>query len=346
MSENKEYIAKGQAHGDTAKAILGNNFSLKALAKQYRNLNFSSLPPNYWKEIDNTVEKVAREQLIGMRDIQRFGGFVNLDRRGVSVYEYYKVSDMSAGNFAMTPDERGTADKLDFAVAQLPLPIAKKEFWEEKFANTAASRNRFDLMMQLVDAASFSVANDLEEFLFNGEFSPAAGLAAYGYTKWPERNQYTDTLPVGAPIHFSDWKTAAHEDILKQVVEMVDILYDQNHYGPYKLYIPRQYAYIMSLDYTTGSNEYPTVGTVKQRLLQVEGVSEIEVSRKLADNNVLMVEMSPRSVKIVNGIPMTVMDWEPPNSPNWDHLYKAMACMVPLFISDYNGNNGILHAHL
>jgi len=355
MSDKKEtavdmesnYIADGKAHGDIAKAIMGNEYSLMQMAKRYRNLNFSALPANYWKYIDDIVHRVAREQLVGMKDIQAAGGFVNMDRRAGTAYEYYKISEMSKGNFAMTPDERGTADVLDFSTARLALPIAKKEFWVEVNLNSTASRNGFDLMMALTEAASFQIANELEEFLFNGLFELDANLKAYGYTKWPDRNIF-DTA-----AGFVDWKTLIDpviqyrpDLVLKQLVDMVEVLFLQNHYGPYKLYIPKEYSYILSMDYTTGTTEQPVVGTIRDRLMMIEGLSSISVSRKLADNNILLVELTPSSVQIVNGIPLTVMDWEPPNSPNWRHEYKAMACMVPLFKSDYNGQNGILHGYV
>jgi len=342
-TENREYIAEGKAHGETAGAVLSSNFSLDVLAQRYRNLNFSSLPPNYWKEIDKRIAKVARAELIGMADLQRSAENIKINRKGKSVHEYYKVSEMSGGNIVMSPDERGTSDVLDFSPAQIPLPIVKKEFWHELFTDTAAKENSFNLLMQLTDAASFVVANDLEEFLFNGIFTPAAGLSAYGYTQWPERNEFT---PASSPVPFADWTTVTLENIVDQVKQMVEVLWYQNHDGPYKLYIPRKYKYLLDSDYTTGSNEYPLGITLRERILKIEGMSEIATARKLADDNVLLVEMSQRSLGLIQGLPMTVMDWEPPNTPNWKHMYKAMSCMVPLFKSDYEGQNGILHAHL
>ena len=211
-----------------------------------------------------------------------------------------------------------------------------QEFWSEVELNSMSSRNGFDMMLALTEEATFQVSNAIEEFLFNGSFTMATGLTAYGYTVWPDRNHYTIT----------DWASATPDAIVKEVIAMVDVLYNQNHYGPFKLYIPKDYAALMSYDYLTETSAYPVVGTIRDRLLQIEGLSEISVSRKLADNNIVIVEMSPRTIQVIQGLPMTVLDWEPPNSPNWRHLYKVMACMVPLLRSDYEGQNGICHGDL
>jgi hypothetical protein len=116
-----------------------------------------------------------------------------------------------------------------------------------------------------------------------------------------------------------------------------------NHYGPWVLYIPWQYRVRLNEDYTVGTNDYPTGTSIESRLLQLPGLEEIKVSTNLANDNVLLVEMTSQTVQMINGMPMRVLAWEPTGTPNWSHKFKVMTIMVPFLMSDYKGQCGIVH---
>ena len=173
----------------------------------------------------------------------------------------------------------------------------------------------------------------LEETLFNGSYT-AAGSTLYGYTTFPDRNTYT--LAPG-------WATATPSEIFNDVNAMIDAAMGANHYGPFNLYIPRQYQVRLNEDYLVDTSSYPTVGSIQERLLQIPGLQSIRVSRNLANDNVVLVEMSSSTVQMINGLPMQVIDWEPANSPNWRHTWKVLTIMVPFIYSDYDGQCGVVH---
>jgi hypothetical protein len=125
---------------------------------------------------------------------------------------------------------------------------------------------------------------------------------------------------------------------------MINEALNDNHAGPYILYIPWQYLGRMMEDYTTGgASGYPVNGTVYDRLKSIKGIDDIKATRYLATGNVVLVEMTSSSVQLINAMPMTVVDWEPSGSPNWTHQFKVMTMAVPFLIADYDGRCGIVH---
>jgi hypothetical protein len=116
-----------------------------------------------------------------------------------------------------------------------------------------------------------------------------------------------------------------------------------NHMGPWVLYIPWQYQVRLNQDYTVETSGYPVSGSIQNRLSQLPGLEAIRVSKNLANDNVVLVEMNSSSVQLITGLPMSVQDWEPANSNNWKHLFKVLTISVPFLYSDYDGNCGIVH---
>lgn len=332
--ENKNYIKDGVAHGKLANALMNENGNSIAKYRPVQSsINAAALPARIWETIDQTILRVAKQELVGIADLNRAPGIaMNFDGMTASVYTLWRASKMSPAHTAMSPDTRGEADILDFDSTSVPLPVTVKDFWLNTKQTSTANANGISLAQYATEEATFQVSNLLEETLFNGNFV-AAGSTVYGYTTFPARQTYTIT----------DWTTAAPEDIFHEVNAMVHASMDANHFGPWILYIPWEYSLRLNEDYTTGAVPTPLAQTIQQRLLQINNLSAIRVSKHLATNNVVLVEMSQRTVRLINGIPMTAIDWEPPGSPNWNHNYKVIAMSVPLLISDYEGQCGIVH---
>ncbi len=335
--QEKTFVKNGVPHGEMASLLSAGD---KGLAK-YRTL--ASLPKRAWEIIDSTIERVAKEQLLGIGDLNRASGVpVNINGLTGSTYNLYRSSSMSKAHTAMSPDTRGDTDVLDFDSIAVPLPVTVKDFWVNTREVSMASTEGVSLVTYATEEAIYKVTQELENNLFNGNYN-VGGHTMYGYTTFPDRNQYT--IPVA-------WTTAfvpggfTSDDILADVVEMVKASLAANHYGPWHLYIPQEYAHVMMLDYSINASTAASGLTIDQRLLQINNLNAIKVSPALANNNIVLAEMSPRSIKLINGMNMTAVDWEPPGSPNWNHNFKAIAMSVPLLISDYDGNCGIVHGEV
>lgn len=344
MAENKtnmEVVNNGSPSGSVASALMNSYNGVGFDISKYRPTDMitaESLPERAWKYIDERLIAVAKSELVGIADLNsRADTNVNFNGLSSTVYTRERVSQMSDANMAVSPDTRGERGALDFDSIGVPLVVTYKDFPVNTKQMAEAARVGLPLRTQLVEEATRSVSRLLEATLFNGDYT-AAGSTIYGYTTFPDRN--TGSLT-------ASWTTATSAQIFDDVNKMVNASMGDNHFGPWVLYIPWEYSIKLNEDYTTDGT-YPTVGSIRQRLMQIPGLEDIRVSKNLtgtggSGEEVVLVEMTSSTVQVINGMPLTVVDWEPAGSPNWSHTFKVMTISVPFLYSDYDGQCGIVH---
>lgn len=346
MSENKtnmEVVNNVSPSGSVAAALMNSYNGVGFDIAKYRPtdmVNAESLPERAWKYIDERLIAVAKSELVGIADLNsRPDTNVSFDGLSSTVYTRERVSNMSDANMAVSPDTRGESGALDFDSIGVPLVVTYKDFPVNTKQMAEAARVGLPLRTQLVEEATRSVSRLLEETLFNGKYT-AAGSTIYGYTEFPDRNIGTLT---------GDWSVVGTtpEEIFDDVNKMVNASMADNHFGPWVLYIPWEYSVRLNEDYLVTTNNYPNVGSIRERIMQIPGLEAIHVSKNLngvtTTGEVVLVEMSSSTVQVINGMPFTVVDWEPAGSPNWSHTFKAMTISVPFLYSDYSGQCGIVH---
>ena len=332
MENNKDFkvVSAGSAAKEAAVMAMYNGSLIDF--RRYR--SFETLPKIAWEYIDDVLIRVAKENLVGIADLNSYPSTsVTFDGMSASVYTRKRASEVGTAAIAVTPDTRSDAAILDLDDLSVPILVTYKDFRVNTKQMAMASRVGLPLETSLVEEATVSVTRTLENTLFNGNIK-ASGSTLYGYTTFPERKTYT--LP-------ASWATAQPDAILKDVNNMMSLSMQANHFGPWVLYIPWQYQVSLNEDYTVGTNDYPVTGSIQNRLEQLPNLDAIKVSNALANDNVVLVEMTSSTVQLINGMPMRALAWEPPGSPNWDHLFKVMTMAVPFLISDYQGNCGIVH---
>lgn len=302
---------------------------------EYR--TFESLPRTAWEYIDDMIVRIAKSELVGIADLKATPGVsIPFNGLGASVYTMYAASGMSDATMAMTPDTRGESDTLDLRPISVPLPVTVKDFPVNTKQVAMALRDGIPLQGILSEEALYKLMYKIEDHLFNGSYTNGAATS-YGYTTFPDRQEYT--IPV-------TWTTQDPDLIYKDVSEMCQLSRTINHFGPWVLYIPIQYAVVIDQDYHIGTGDYPVNGSLRQRLGMIPDLQDIKISKNLANDNVVLVEMNPTTVKLIEGIEPTVVDWTMPAAPTWTHNFKALAMQVPMFLSDYDSNVAIMHGHL
>jgi len=328
-----EVITKdGGSSGEMGAAMMSLYDGVQFNVKKYRSLEM--LPERAWRYIDDSLIRVAKEELSGVADLNtRPGLSVNFDGMSASLYTRERVSEMGAANIAVSPDTVADSGRLIMDDISVPLMVTYKDFFVNTKRMAMASRVGLPLQTATVEEATRSVSRHLEDTLFNGTWR-ARGHNIYGYTTFPDRNTYTIA---------TSWTTADPEDILSDVISMMELSMQANHFGPWLLYIPWQYRARLQEDYTVGATPVSTNRSIQARLKELEGLEDIKVSRYLANDNVVLVEMSSSTVQMINGMPMRAVQWEAPGSPNWEHKFKVLTIAVPFLMSDYEGNCGIVH---
>jgi hypothetical protein len=156
----------------------------------------------------------------------------------------------------------------------------------------------------------------------------------YGYTNFPDRVTKTDLVtPLGTNPE------ATMTDLL-EIIEQMQLL---GFYGPYRVYASTGYSRYLNDDYFR-SGSTSAVRTVRERLMEVEGIESIRRLNFLTSGHQLIVvdtssEMRPQAVI---GMPVTTVQWD--TQGGLSHNFKTMCIMVPRFFSDYNGLCPVLHA--
>ena len=291
----------------------------------------ATLREDEWQEMDQAIITAAQERLVGVADLYARNLVHRTAGLGKTVLEYEDVDEFSPAELTMDATTPSKKDRPNYTQKYLPLPIVHKDF-SFNIRTMSASRTTGDSVdVTSGQLAAREVAELVESILFNGANAYAYGGGIIrGYTDHPSRNTVTLTTSWSADSGI----TGAL--ILADVLSMKQASIDAKHYGPYVLYIPTAYETVIDGDFKADSDK-----TIRQRILEVGNINEIKVADKLTADNVLLVQMSSEVVRIVEGMPLTSVEWE--EGGGFASNFKVMTIMVPQIRADQSGNCGVTH---
>lgn len=290
----------------------------------------ATLRTKEWIEMDTALVQAAEDRLVGVADlysrnlVYRIGNGL-----GKTVLEYEDVDALSAAEMTMDAISKSNKDRPNYELKYLPLPIVHKDFSFNIRVLNASRTTGQPLDVTTGILAARQVAEKIETILFQGASSYAyGGGTLYGYLDHPSKNSVTLTQNWDA-----SGKTGA--EIVDDVLAMKQASIDAMHYGPWVLYIPTAYETAIDADY-----DATTPGTtIRERILKIAGITDIKVADKCTANKVILVEMRPETVRIVEGMPITTVEWD--EGGGFATNYKVMTIMVPQIRADQEGNCGI-----
>lgn len=302
--------------------------------------SYSNVPINYtgtlrrdeWKQLDDAVLAVSRQRLGGFDDLAANNLVFNLgNAMGTTVLEYHDISDAMVADLTMDGVHRGQGDRPVYGVNYLPLPIVHVDFEINTRVLEASRRMGIPLDTTSVELATRKVQEKLEDMLFTDTSYGFGGGTIYSYLNAPKRNTKTDT---------EVWDdSASGADIVVDVREMKAQSIADHHFGPWMLYIPTEYESRMDDDYVSG---YPK--TIRQRIMEIEGIKGIKTIDRLTDGTVLLVQMTSDVVRNVRGLGIQVVEWQ--TEGKFITKYKVITIQVPQIRNDQEGHSGIVHMSL
>lgn len=309
-------------------------------AAQGRPLNASVLRTNNvlrrdeWIEYDNAVLQEAQIQLVGISDLIA----ANLTRPvanslGKTLFGYERQTDMDEAEISMDPVSRTDYDRGDFDIEAIPLPITHKDWFLNLRTLLASRRNGEGLDVTTARLAGRKVAEKSEKMLFQGAGKSFGGFPIYGYTTHPNRT----TASYGTNGNWLNTNTAkTGENILADVLTLLLAAQTARHYGPYWLYVSRDSAVKLSNDFKAN-----TSGTIRDRLLKVEGIDGIKTSDQMPAATVLLVQHTSDVVELLQGEQLQTVQWDVEGGFHIN--FKAFQIQVPLIKADIQGRSGIVH---
>ena len=96
---------------------------------------------------------------------------------------------------------------------------------------------------------------------------------------------------------------------------------------------------VLDNDYTVTGTPVVTGKTIRERLLQIDSLSDIVVADMMPPTKVALVQMTPDVIQMVVGQQPTVIPWTSLEGFTFHNL--VMAIIIPWVKSDANGNSGI-----
>lgn len=312
--------------GDVAAKLLANDMNVNCLRTN------GTLRKDEWVIVDRAVVAVAKKRMVGVNDLVSRGLVYRIPNGlGTTILETENISDMSAADMTMDGSTPGTEDRVNYELVGLPLPLTHKSFRTSIRSLTASRKQGQPLDVTQAAVASMKVAERIEETLFTGgDNLKFGGSTIYGYQDFPQRTEVSLS---------SNWDASGvtGANIRDDVLAMKQASIDDKHYGPWIVYIPTSYETVLDEDYSTAKGQ----NTIRERILQIAGISEIKVADYLTADNVVMVELAQETVRMVIGLDPTVVEWESQGGMIMHH--KVMAIIVPQLRADQNGTSGIVH---
>lgn len=294
-----------------------------------------ALRKDEWLQMDNVVLKAARQRLRAWGDLASRNSYGGFNGMGKMILEHETMSDPGEALVDMDGLTDGRTDAPKFQLEGLPLPITHANFWFSS-RRLAISRNSgMPLDTSMGEAAGRRVAEVIEQTLIGTLSGITYGTAAnygnnptvYGYTNHPDRVTKTDLT---AP-------TATNgSTVVNEILAMRELLYNQNFYGPFMLYVSTGYDQYLDNDFKTDSDK-----TTRQRIREIDGIEDVRRLDYLTGNVMIMVQMTPDVCRAINGMDITTVQWE--SKAGMQLNFKVMAIQVPQLRSDFNGNCGICH---
>lgn len=290
----------------------------------------STLRPYEWRQLDQVVQQIAMSRLGGVQDLISAGLTYNLgNAMGTTVLEYHDVSDAMSADLTMDGVSRSKGDRPDFGPKYLPIPIIHSDF-EINARALAASRNLGNpLDTTMVEMATRKVLEKREQLLFTDTTYAFGGGTIYSYLNHPNRN------PVTLHAHWND-SAASAEDIVNDVLALKQASIDDKHYGPWNLYVPTNFETVLDEDYNTTSGK-----TIRERILGIDGIKAIKVSDTLPADNVILVQMTVDTVRLVQGMAVQVVQWD--TEGKFVNKFKVLTIAVPQVRADQSGACGVIH---
>jgi hypothetical protein len=295
-----------------------------------------------WIKLDQAVIKTARQRLKAYGDLRASNTFGGFDGFMKMILEHETQSDPGEALVDMDSLSEGRSDAPKYQLEGIPLPITHSDFFFSSRRMAVSRNSSTPLDTTMAEMSARRVAEAIEKTTIGVQTGLTYTSAAtggygraptvFGYTNFPDRNTKTDlTAPTGSngPTVLTEW------------LAVRDLLYGANHYGPYNVYVSAEYDEFLDNLFATAE---PSAGTLRSRLLQIDGINSIKRLDYLTDAvfTMLMVQMTPDVARAINGMEMTTVQWETKGGSQLN--FKVMTIQVPQLRADFSGQCGIAHA--
>lgn len=266
----------------------------------------ATLRKDEWEQIDARVNEVMRQRLTVVSDL-RSRGLVQRVSLGTVLRRTERLGDFDDAEVSFDGDTAPQRDRPDFLQDVIPVPVIAKDF-EVNWRQLAASRERGEALDVTAAAlAARKVADKIQDLFANGYGSgPGTNPASSDGLTIPGLSTAASALTVSG----SDW-AAASTGIVADVVNMLKTAYNANLFGPFLLYVPKNYWAVLQDDYSTSKGDR----TFLERIRAFDDIEDVRPLDSLAAGsaaqaNVHLVQMTEDVWDLTEAQDVTTVQWE------------------------------------
>jgi uncharacterized linocin/CFP29 family protein len=300
----------------------------------------ATLRKDEWEQIDARVNDVLRERLTIADDI-RGRGLVTPVSLGTILYVQERLDDMDDAEVSYDGDTAGQKDRPTFQREVVPVPVISKDF-SFNWRQLDASRRRGETLDVTAAAIAARKVRDMVQAVITNGYTGGPGpgtTESAGGTSIPGLTTASNRIPVSLATNWD----ASGADIIGDVERMLDAAYTNLLMGPFFLYVPKNY-------WATLQKDYQLVGGVSTQtyMERIRGFVDIQNIRPLdalANDNVILLQMTEDVISLVEAQVVTTVQWE--KNP-FVQLFKVLEVGGPNIksINKQSGGgaiNGIVH---
>lgn len=307
--------------------------------------NATTLTRDDWIQIDRAVIKLPRQRLSAWSDLRAANTRGGFNAWNKMTLEYSASSDAGEAVKDMDATAPGRDDTPLNLIRSIPLPVIHSDFsYPQRLLDVSRSAG-MPLDTEMFEQGTRRIWEMVEKTLIGtetgitwgtrstGPFPHTGNSTEYGYTNFTYRVTKTDlNTPAGTNP----------EAVVQDVMEMIETMNGNGYFGPYVLYHSTPYSIWLNSDYfRTGSTS--AVRTVRERLMEVEGISAIRRLDYLTSGyQLLLIDLNSGQFQAINGMEPTTVQWS--ERGGYIQKFMVLAIQVPLLRAPYNGTSAIIHA--
>lgn len=299
-------------------------------ANGLRGVNNSTLRKDEWEVIDERVNEEARNRLTVIPVFQRYGltqtiGIGDIERVTERMHAFIKA-DVSFD--AITEPNN---DRVKYESDRRAVPIVSQGFRLGMRQMASSEKRGSNLQTDSAGGAARSVVHRMQNLITNGlpSGTPSGG-GLPGLTTAPLAIDVTLTAP---------WDGSG-ADIIGDVRRMLDAAYAGFFFGPFVLFVPKNYWGTLQDDYSDAKGDR----TYLERIEAFRDIDAVEPLDALPDDEVLLVQMTRDVMDISMALNLTTWQWTTvPSHTDFRTLMIGGPHIKTVECQDGTARNGIVH---
>lgn len=323
-----ELIARGVTNVAQLRPVLADNAGPEVALT-----GNATLRKDEWERIDERVNMVLRERLTVADDL-RNRGLVEPVSLGTIIRITERVSDFDTAELSFDGDTAPQRDRPNFERDAIPVPVISKDF-SISWRQLDASRTRGEALdVTAAEIAARKVRDRLQALI-------TSGLTTGGPTGGGIPGLTTASNRLTADLS-NVWDGGSGTPIA-DTESMLQEAYTNNLFGPFVMYVPKNYWSTIQADYETSGGAVIN-RTIMERILAFEDIETIRPLDSLPDDEVLLVQMTRDVIDFSEAVSVTTVQWEKnPMVTNFRVLMVGGPQIKSIETEDGTTIHGIVH---